>query len=238
MDRQAILEVIRRTAQENGGIPLGEDRLTNLGITPTVWGKYWSRLSSAQREAGLAPNKPHLAYPNDEAMARLIGLIRDLKSFPTVRDRRVKRAQDPQFPTERVFRRLGPKQRLLERLLEYAQRHPGNDDIELLCKQQGKLEPVALSGRPSSPRFGTVYLLQGQGRRFKVGKTNAFGRRARELSIQLPFETRKVHVIETDDPDGIELYWHRRFASKRLNGEWFELDAGEVAAFKRWKRLR
>lgn len=54
MEKQHILNEIRRTAKANGGDPLGRERfLTDTGIKQSDWyGKYWIRWGDAVREAG------------------------------------------------------------------------------------------------------------------------------------------------------------------------------------------
>ena len=85
---------------------------------------------------------------------------------------------------------------------------------------------------------GYVYLLKhGSRREYKIGRTNNQLRREGEIGIQLPEKISPIHYIETDDPAGVEAYWHARFASKRKEGEWFALTSDDVRAFKRWKRI-
>ena len=75
------------------------------------------------------------------------------------------------------------------------------------------------------------------GRHYKIGHTNSVGRRGSELAIKIPIPPSTIHTIETDDPVGVESYWHKRFAEKRGEGEWFELSLDDIGAFKRWKRI-
>jgi Meiotically up-regulated gene 113 len=71
-------------------------------------------------------------------------------------------------------------------------------------------------------------------RRYKIGFTKSPARRFREVRLELPDEIIQVHAVETDDPMGVEGYWHKRFALKRIkDSEWFELDANDVRAFNR-----
>jgi len=104
-----------------------------------------------------------------------------------------------------------------------------------LCEGHvSRVSPTADESASGDGEIGFIYLMK-SGKSFKVGRSNATGRREYELGIQLPEKLKTVHVIPTDDPPGIEAYWHNRFKAKRKNGEWFELDAADVAAFKRRK---
>jgi hypothetical protein len=237
MNKQHILGEIRRTAAANGGVPLGKSRFSQqTGIKVSDWsGKIWARWGDALREAGFEPNQLQTAYSEAMLIEKFIGLARELGHFPVHTEVKMKARSDDSFPWHNTFARFGSKQQFAITLLNYCKNRSGYDDIIALCR------PIATAAITRAPIeiepeevIGFVYLMK-SGRHYKIGRSNAVGRREYELAIQMPGKLVTVHTIRTDDAAGIEDYWHRRFSDKRKNGEWFELAAGDVKAFRRRK---
>ena len=236
--RDYILSEIARTAAEHGGVPLGERAFrTETGIRPTDWLRYWPRWGDALRDAGLPPNERNVARAEGDVLARLMVETRRLGRWPTTRELNLLHRKDPSVPSQGVFRRLGGRRILISKLAEYCRAEGAADVLALLeplLEESAEEHGDGALPADKEQNFGSVYLLK-WGRNYKLGRTNALGRRERELAIQLPERVTRVHEIKTDDPAGIEAYWHRRFAERRTHGEWFELTARDVSAFRRRK---
>jgi hypothetical protein len=239
MNKAHILQEIKRTAKANGGVPLGINAFSKeTGIKSWDWQKYWARWSEAVREAGFTPNLMTSAYDEAELLDKYAKLAQTLGILPTKGDLFVKAHSDPEFPSAETYnKRLGGKAELVRKLDEYCRSHNEYADVTRLCAEyvspkQGSSENIPQ--KPAVSEDGCVYLIK-SGHFHKIGRANSAGRREYELSIQLPEKAKTIHVIRTDDPSGVEAYWHNRFAAKRKNGEWFELSAADIAIFKRRK---
>ncbi len=156
--------------------------------------------------------------------------------MPTAMEIRLRHSKDKEFQSAGVFDRLGGRLEIKSMLAEYCRSRPDCGDVlAIVGSSPESQEQEESSAIPSKNlEFGFVYLLK-LGRYYKIGRTNSIGRREYELAIQLPERAETVHVIKTDDPVGIEAYWHKRFADRRGNGEFFKLTSDDVAAFKRRK---
>jgi len=245
IDKQHILDEIQRISKASGGKPPGEKEFKNeTRISKHDWfPSFWVRWGDAQEEAGLARNKFQEAFGKNLLIEKLIDLIRRTKDgdkirFPVEGEVLAEKKRTPEFPHATVFReRFGGKSQLAAAIVEYCQERSGYEDVIAACEDVIKTNtsPVTKEKESSDQEIvGFVYLMK-SGRHYKIGKTNAVGRRERELAIQLPEKANTVHVIKTDDPTGIEAYWHRQFEAKRGNGEWFELTAEDIKVFKRRK---
>lgn len=238
MDKAHIINEIRRTAEANGGTPLGRERFEQeTGIKESAWsGKYWTRWSNAVREAGLSPNVMNQPHPIEDLLRPLALLALELGRIPTQPEMNLKRRNDPSFPSpDSIRRRLGRKNNLAAYLLKFSNSNLAFKEVAAFCLPHVEQEITDSQGAPESDLVpGHVYLLK-HGNEYKIGRSTDPTRRYKEIRVQMPLETEEVHVIETDDTVGIEAYWHNRFSGKRLNGEWFRLNVRDVSAFKKRK---
>lgn len=124
---------------------------------------------------------------------------------------------------------------LAKLIVALGETHEQFSKAAMIAKEHLPSDMDSVDLGPDEKVKGYVYMLRSGGR-YKIGKATDPSRRFREVRLELPDETHQVHSIPTDDPTGIEKYWHQRFAAKRIrNTEFFTLDANDVKAFKRRK---
>jgi len=237
MTKDEVLGEIRRTTAENGGVPLGKSAfLAATGIRESDWlGRWWTTWGAAVREAGFEPQILNPKLDDEVVLRAAAQIVEKYRRFPTAAEIRFECNADSTLPSHNTFRRFGGLAGLRSRLAEYAREHGRSDVIAALPDPDDEpQEPASGNEESAAGSDSFVYLIK-SGRHFKIGKANSVEGRHRQLRIQLPQSAEVVHRIKTDDPYGIEAYWHRRFAARRLNGEWFELSADDVKVFRRRK---
>lgn len=233
--RDQILSEIRRLAAANGGQPPGFRSFENeTGIGPGEWrGIYWARWGDAVAEAGFQPNSAPPKHEAEYLLEKFAGACRHFGRIPSAMDFRIYGRSNPDFPNHKtVYRHFQSTANMFRHLAEWTKDRPEYADVFALVEKHVASEARDDSKRPSD---GYVYLIR-WGAHYKIGRGEQLERRVKQVKTGLPDSGTLVHAIRTDDPSGIEAYWHRRFAEKRAeNGEWFKLSAADVAAFKKRK---
>lgn len=241
MTKVEILEEIKRIAANSGGAAPGMGKFeAETGIRRADWlGVYWRSWGEAVREAGLTPNAPPPRIEEEDLLTRYAGLARQLGHAPTKADLKLAKRRDQTFPSDTVLvRRFGSYPAVRNHAYEFCRRTPRFSDVAPLLETVKQVRTRAEPDRQGRPLTGFVYLLKhGTRAEYKIGMTSNPIRREGEIRLQLPEKLQPLHYIETDDPAGVEAYWHTRFAAKRKEGEWFALSREDVAAFRRWKRI-
>jgi Meiotically up-regulated gene 113 len=236
-EREEILQAVRLHAAQNGGVALGKRAFEKAsGIRESSWvGKYWARWNDLLIAAGFGPNKWNEQIHTKETLTETLAMFTlELGHYPTAAERNLRHRTDPSMPFDSSFAsHIGNRADQVRALMTWAIEHPEYRDVyDLVAPLAPGATDISVPPtlQPSAP--GRVYLVR-SGTRYKIGKSDSPDRRYRQVQLLVPDPVQEVHVLETDDPAGIELYWHRRFADKRRAGEWFDLDESDVAAFKR-----
>ena len=230
--RDHILGEIRRLAAANGQPPGEKIFVRETGIAPHQWrGKFWARWSDALLEAGCKPNKWVEKLDSTEMLNGIVAACRFYQRFPTKAEIELYRKTDPRIPSSHaVTRHFGARSDIISALAKRATEDPSCADIAPMLPKIPNSVARPLAGQKA--REGFVYLFK-SGDFYKIGRSDDIERRVKQIRVALPDKLTPIHSIRTDDPSGIEAYWHRRFADKRANGEWFKLTSLDVSAFRK-----
>jgi len=231
--RDHILTQIRRLTAANGGQPPGQKLFVReTGIGDHHWrGKYWARWGDALTDAGFTPNQWVGKLNSEAVLSSVILACRHYGRLPTIDEIRLYRVTEPSIPSDQAIRRhFGSRAGLIAALAKRAAEDPSYGDLSAMLPNEPSRPPTP-ANRSSD---GFVYLIK-SGDYYKVGRSDDLERRVKQIRVALPDKSVLIHSIRTDDPPGIEAYWHRRFAERRANGEWFKLTSLDVSAFKKRK---
>src|SRR5207253_684949 len=105
---------------------------------------------------------------DDEFLVKqLVLLTRRLGHVPVQGDLLIARKNEPTFPSEKVFRRLGSKPQRVSRVISFCEANPGHEDVAALWRQVAITQyPPDTKDTVSSPAaLGYVYLLKHGSRR-------------------------------------------------------------------------
>jgi hypothetical protein len=244
-DKQFILSEIRRTAALNGGEPVGVRRFqTETGIAEHEWrGSHWARWGDALSEAGFAPLEWTTGSSVEQILEVMAKIVRQYGRYPTVSEILIEKKKDGTVPTPKALgRKLGAKAEAIERLRNYCSSIEKYADVSAILAKDVAGTILAAdheSGVETSKSdpISYVYLVR-SGKLYKIGYSENHWRRKSELHKQTSEGITEVHTISViDDAPGIERYWHERFKDKRRHGEWFDLSAEDIRAFKRRKSM-
>ena len=79
---------------------------------------------------------------------------------------------------------------------------------------------------------GYVYLIKSE-YGYKIGKTKNMKQRTQLFGVKLPFSIEIAGYGWFDNYSAAEAEYHRRYAHKRLDGEWFKLSESDVLTISR-----
>jgi Meiotically up-regulated gene 113/Homing endonuclease associated repeat len=232
--RERVISEIRRIHASTGRVPGRQTFQAETGISQgAIIGKIWATWGDALQEAGFEANALRPKLDRDFILAKLAEACLKLGKWPSVNALKIYSREMTDFPSHSTLENHFPKRtELVEALRDWVLRlenHRYSEIADILPA------PVRAPAQwREHQKYGHVYLLRA-GDYFKIGQSSDLEKRVKSINVALPDKATLEHAISTDDPPGIEAYWHRRFADRRMNGEWFKLSKADVLVFKKRK---
>jgi hypothetical protein len=205
-----ICDQIRLYAAETGRTPGKGSFLKFSGISEASVTYYWPRWTDAVREAGFAPLAVPQRIDEDDILAHLAKITTELGHFPTINEYKILARGRADLPAEiTVRKRFGSAENWRAQLRSFAH---ASEDYSSVLKLLDTPRRRTKTNKEKTVN-GYVYLRKLPGR-FKIGRTTSVPKREQQHQTKTWEKQGLVHVIETDDPEGIEDYWKRRFKDK------------------------
>ncbi len=232
LPKEFIVKSYKRMAEINDGKPVGENVFSSKsGIKGRYWrGGYWLSWAEFQMELGFTPTAKTSRYPDEFILRHLAELALEVKRLPTVFDLRVRRKAGGSFPSDNAFQRWKREERM-RRLGVFCEGKPEFAPVLELVKREQFHQSLRRKGPPTTLR-GVVYLTR-RGEGFNIGRIRACKRQLLIDVCRLRQQPDLVHMIKTDDPEGIERYWRGRFRAKLRGRKSYRLSDNNLAVFKR-----
>lgn len=169
-------------------------------------------------------------------------LLENMVDTPCTANCELKKRANAKIPTADLLnRRFKDKAEVIRKVSDYCSlKSEYQDVIAILAKELAPAQTMdddeeVVPALKSQSASGYVYMVK-SGKLYKIGFSENHWRRKSELHKQTAEGISEVHTIAAiDDAPGIEKYWHERFKEKRQHGEWFDLSAEDVSAFKKRK---
>lgn len=237
--KEYILDLYRKHVNVYGRV-LGEREFRGqTGISRTYWRRrYWKRWSELQVDAGFAPNQERMRIPDEVLLRHFADLALRLHRIPSNEDMFQRKQEDPSFPNPDTFARMAPRDELLLKLEAWCEGKPEFSEVAAMLERRriGRLG----RWRDADRVRGFVYLARRskpEGMTYEIGREIGAGKQLQQVATRMRCSPGTIHVIDTDDPEGIERYWRARFRRRRQGRRYFRLFPEDILAF-RWRQYQ
>lgn len=175
-------------------------------------------------------------------IVKAVGIVSSVDrstSLPVVTWKRISETLFPTSQGQRFWRQAKPYFKFAKdvvqryKLKEMFAKHMNNISLAKVEVSGLSSSTTPILGGVPTESGGYVYVVKSQ-YGYKIGKTKRMKDRAQLFSVKLPFPIEVVHFAWFDDYSAAELHFHQMFKAKRMEGEWFRLGEGDIAAIKRF----